>query len=130
MRLGKLAAIYSIIVGIAMLGMWTVFVTTGQVPELSTEPIRVSMHIIGEIATALILLIGGYGLWADKKWGLQAYMLSMGMLLYTLIVSPGYYAQSGNVVMVGMFAVFFVIALVLVAVSFLRTAEYLPAGRK
>ncbi|HTX44392.1 MAG TPA: hypothetical protein VMC61_06640, partial [Methanocella sp.] len=101
MGIGKIAAIYSIIIGIAMLGMWTVFVATGQVPELSTEPLRVSMHIIGEVATALVLLIGGYGVWAGKKWGLQAYMLSMGMLLYTLIVSPGYYAQGGNAAMVG-----------------------------
>jgi hypothetical protein len=130
MRIGKLAAIYSMIIGIAMLGMWTVFVTTGQVPELSTEPIRVSMHIIGEVVTALVLIAGGYGVWAGKKWGLQAYMLSMGMLLYTLIVSPGYYAQSGDAVMVGMFAVFFVIAIAFTGLSFLRTAEYLPEVKK
>ena len=130
MRIGKIAAVYSFIVGIAMIGMWTVFVLTGQVPELNTEPIRVSMHILGEIATALALLIGGYGMWTDKKWGLQAYMLSMGMLLYTLIVSPGYYAQSGSIAMVGMFAAFFVIALVFTALSFFRTGEYLPEVRK
>ncbi len=120
MKLGQLAAIYSMFIGVCMLGMWAVFVSMGQVPELVTSPIQVSLHIIGEAATAVALLIGGYGVWARKKWGLQAYMLSMGMLLYTLIVSPGYYAQSGNLAMVGMFAVFFIIAVFFIAMSFLR----------
>lgn len=128
MKLGKLASVYSMIIGIAMLCMWTVFVLTGQVPELSTTPIQVSLHIIGEVATALALLIGGYGVWTNKKWGLQAYMLSMGMLLYTLIVSPGYYAQLGNVVMVGMFTVFFIFAMIFVILSFIRKAEFLAEG--
>lgn len=128
MKLGKLASVYSMIIGIAMLCMWTVFVLTGQVPELSTTPIQVSLHILGEVATALALLIGGYGVWTNKKWGLQAYMLSMGMLLYTLIVSPGYYAQLGNVVMVGMFTVFFIFAMIFVILSFIRKAEFLAEG--
>jgi hypothetical protein len=126
LKIGKLASIYSIIIGIAMLCMWTMFLLTGQVPELSTTPIQVSLHIVGEAATALALLVGGYGVWTNKKWGLQAYMLSMGMLLYTLIVSPGYYAQQGNMAMVGMFAAFFVIAIIFVCMSFIRKADYMP----
>lgn len=126
MRLGKLAAIYSIIIGIAMLGMWMMFVATDQVPELKTAFYEIGLHIIGEVITALALIIGGYALFTNKKWGLQAYMLSMGMLLYTLIVSPGYYAQRDNIVMVGMFVVFFLIAIIFVGLSFLRTREYLP----
>jgi hypothetical protein len=124
MKLRQFAAIYSLLIGICMLGMWAVFVSTGQVPELVTEPVRVSLHIIGEVATALALLVGGYGIWTNKKWGLQAYMLSMGMLLYTLIVSPGYYAQNGNLAMVGMFAAFFVIAIFFVSMSFIRAGDY------
>ena len=81
---------------------------------------------MGEVATALALIVGGYALFTNKKWGLQAYMLSMGMLLYTLIVSPGYYVQRDNIVMTGMFAVFFVIAIVFVGLSFLRTGAYQP----
>ncbi len=124
MKLGRIAAIYSIVIGLSMLGMWAVFVATGQVPELATEPIRISLHILGEIATALALIAGGYGIWARKKWGLQAYMLSMGMLLYTLIVSPGYYAQKGDIVMTGMFGTFFVLAILFTALSFVKPGDY------
>ncbi|GAI87843.1 unnamed protein product, partial [marine sediment metagenome] len=38
------------------------------------------------------------------------YLLSMGMLIYTLIVSPGYYIQSGDFIFVAMFAVYIIIA--------------------
>jgi hypothetical protein len=97
MRIGKLAAIYSMIIGIAMLGMWTVFVTTGQVPELSTEPIRVSMHIIGEVVTALVLIAGGIGLLvvgariADEAaqplhaLGVLAIALGLGFLISAIV---------------------------------------------
>jgi hypothetical protein len=126
MKTGKIAAIYSILIGIAMLGMWSIFVATGQVPELRTSFYSIAMHIVGEIVTALALIAGGYGLFTGKKWGFQVYMLSMGMLLYTLIVSPGYYLQSGNAVMSGMFAVFFVIAAVFIVLSFLRRGDFQP----
>lgn len=126
MRIGKIASIFSIIIGIAMLGMWTVFLATGQVPELQTKFYEIALHIVGEVATAITLIIGGYGLYKSKKWGFQAYIFSMGMLLYTLIVSPGYYLQRGEAVMTGMFTVFFIIAIVFTAMSFIRKGDYLP----
>lgn len=112
--------------GIAMLGMWAMFMATGQVPELQTKFYEIALHIVAEVATAIALIIGGYGLFAGRKWGMQAYMLSMGMLLYTLIVSPGYYIQRENIVMTGMFAAFFVLAITFVGLSFLRTQDYMP----
>ncbi|OPY27830.1 MAG: hypothetical protein A4E28_01813 [Methanocella sp. PtaU1.Bin125] len=109
-----------------MLGMWTMFMATGQVPELQTKFYEIALHVVAEVATAIALVTGGYGLFTGRKWGMQAYMLSMGMLLYTLIVSPGYYIQRDNIVMTGMFAIFFVIAIVFVGLSFLRARDYLP----
>ncbi|HMK47156.1 MAG TPA: hypothetical protein VK436_11070, partial [Methanocella sp.] len=90
MRIGQVAAIYSIIIGVAMLVMWAAFLATGRVPELNTALCEIVFHMVAEGATALALIVGGCGLLAGEKWGLQAYMLSMGMLLYTLIMSPGY----------------------------------------
>lgn len=126
MKIVKIAAVYSIIIGIAMLGMWVVFLATGQVPELQTKFFEITLHIIAEVATALALVLGGYGLFTSKKWGFQAYMFSMGMLLYTLIVSPGYYLQRGDAVMTGMFAAFFVIAAFFLVMSFIRKGDYQP----
>ena len=83
------AAVYAIIVGIGMIAQWSVSLARSQVPELETEPVRIRFHIVAEFITALTLLAGGSGLLIDSGWGLNVYLVSMGMLLYTVLVSPG-----------------------------------------
>jgi hypothetical protein len=109
------AAIYAIVVGAGMIGQWLFFLATGQVPELVTEPLRIRFHLAAEFATALALLVGGLALLTGQAWGRWVYLLAMGMLLYTVIVSPGYFAQRGQWAFVGMFAVVLLVALVSIA---------------
>ena len=109
------AAIYAIVVGVGMIGQWLVFLATGQVPELKTEPLRIRFHLAAEFATALALVAGGLALLTGQPWGRWFYLLAMGMLLYTVIVSPGYFAQKGQWAFVGMFAVVLLLALVSIA---------------
>ena len=104
----KVIAIYSIAMGLCMISMWTMFYLTGGIPELNTEPFRIAMHLIAEYSTAIGLIIGGYGLIKSKRWGYNLYLLSTGALIYTLIQSPGYYLQQGNIGFVIMFAVFII----------------------
>jgi hypothetical protein len=106
------AAIFAIVVGAGMIGLWTFLCVSRQIPELETEPLRIGFHITAEIATAVALIIGGLGLLTDQTWGQPAILVSLGMLLYTVIVSPGYYAQKGVWAFVGMFAILLVLALV------------------
>ena len=87
------AAVYAIVVGAGMFGQWAFFLGTKRVPELETEPFRIGFHLAGEFLTAIALLIGGAAL-----------------LLYTAIVSPGYFAQRREWPLVGMFAVLLVLA--------------------
>jgi hypothetical protein len=100
----KFVAWFAVIVGTLMLAMWTFFLVTGQVPELVTEPYRIALHLAGEFATAIALIIAGIGLLNKVVWGRSLYFVAAGMLLYTLIVSPGYYAQQRQWAFVGMFA--------------------------
>ena len=60
---------------------------------------------------AVYLISGGVGLLGDWGWGVPAYLVAMGMLLYTAIVSPGYFAQRGQWVWLGIFGVLVVLAL-------------------
>jgi hypothetical protein len=110
----KFAAYYSIIVGMGMIIQWTMSYFNRQIPELKTEPIRIGFHIFGEIVTALVLIAGGVGLLLPASWGVIVFLIAMGMLFYTAIVSPGYFAQQGNWIWVLIFAV--IIALGVVAV--------------
>ena len=97
-------AVYALVVGLGMIGQWTFFYLQKQIPELVTEPIRIGFHLAGELITAILLVISGAGLllgWGAVTW---LYPLPIGMLFYTAIVSPGYFAQKGEWGFVWMFA--------------------------
>jgi len=106
------AALYVIVIGVMMLGQWAFFIATKQVPELETEPVRIGFHLAAEFTTAVALIVGGVGLLTKGGWGLTVYLISIGMLFYTVIVSPGYFAQKGEWPMVGVFAVMLILALI------------------
>jgi len=110
--------------GIAMIGMWTMFLLTGQVPELQTEPARIMMHLTGEFTTAFTLIIGGFGLLTEKSWSKRFHQFSLGMLMYTLIVSPGYYLQLGDVAMVGMFGIMLTLTIIVLMISYTKSDEF------
>lgn len=104
-----LPAFYAIVVGFGMVAQWTLSYRTGQIPELQTEPIRIRFHIAGEIATASVLIAAGAGLLLQAGWAVPLYQVGMGMLFYTAIVSPGYFAQQGKWIWVGIFALLVVL---------------------
>jgi hypothetical protein len=106
------ASVFALVVGVGMIGQWIFFLATGQVPELETEPLRIRFHLAAEFATAIALLVGGIALLTGQPWGRWFYLLATGMLLYTVIVSPGYFAEKGQWVFVGMFATLLLLALV------------------
>jgi len=106
------AAWYGIIVGMLIFGQWVFFLVTRQVPELKTEPVRIAFHLAGEFLTAAALIAGGVGLLVQNALGAQIYPVAMGMLIYTIIVSPGYFAQKRVWPLVGMFGILLVLALV------------------
>ncbi len=108
----KFAAWYSIIVGVLMLAQWAFFLATGQVPELQAEPYRIAFHLLGEVVTAIALIVSGVQLFRRISWAPKAAFASLGMLTYTVLVSPGYFAQLGQWPLVVMFAVLLLLTLV------------------
>ena len=79
-----------------MIAMWSVSYVSKQNPELETGPIRIKFHLAAEFATAIVLLIAGIVLFTNQDWAVSIYLTAVGMLLYTVIVSPGYFAQRGQ----------------------------------
>jgi len=124
MIIKNIAAIYSMIIGISMIGMWTILFITSSIPEISTEPIRIGMHIFAEATTGVILILGAFGLLRNKKWGFNMYLISMGLLLYTLLASPGYYAEKGDMMFVGMFLIILILTIIFVIISFVKKEEF------
>ena len=124
MRLRKTIAIYSIFIGIAMLSIWTVQLATGQAPELQTAPIEIAMAITADWLTAIMLLVVGVGLLSRHNWAYKLYLFALGMLIYSVLISSGYFGQLGNTIFVILFAVLFILSVVFVISNiFHKSAE-------
>ncbi len=116
-NLKKVVSGYSIVIGLSIFGMWAMFWITGNIPELETEPLRAGSHLIAELTTAGLLIFGGITLIRKWKYALNLFQVSMGMLIYTLIQSPGYFAEQDEFAFVGMFSVLLIITGVLLVWS-------------
>lgn len=110
----KFAGWFGIVVGLLMLIQWSISLATGQVPELQTEPYRIYFHLAAEFITAIGLMVSGAALLRNKGWGRPIYLTAVGMLLYSVIASPGYFAQQGQWALVGLFAVLFALVLLII----------------
>jgi hypothetical protein len=101
----KLPAWYGIGVGLLMLAQWAFSILTGGVPEFQIAPWEIAFHLAAEVSTALVLITGGIAALKSAAWSRQFLLLGLGMVIYSEIVSPGYFAQLDQWGFVVMFAV-------------------------
>ncbi len=108
----KFAGFFAVAAGFLMIGIWGFSLTTGKVPEIQSAPLSIGFHLAAEILTALALLLSGLAILKKLAWGRTLFLVAGGMLLYTVIVSPGYFAQRGQWPIVAMFGILFLAAVV------------------
>lgn len=101
----KFAAWYGILVGILMIAQWMFSILTGGVPEFETAPWEIAFHLAAETSTAVILIIGGVAALRSSASSRNVLLVGLGMVMYSEIVSPGYFAQLNQWAFVLMFAV-------------------------
>ncbi len=107
----KFSGWYGIVVGLMMVVMWVFLLASGQVPELQTEPLSIYAHLVAEFATAILLVVAGIGLLKNSQRAKKTYLVAVGMLVYSVVVSPGYYAQRGEWAFVVMFGIILIVAI-------------------
>lgn len=93
---------YSIVVGLFMIGFWTLLVAKGKA-ELHERPWDMGFHLAAEFGTAALLLVAAVGALLEASWSGSLMPVALGMLLYTVVNSPGFYAGRKEWPMVGMF---------------------------
>lgn len=98
---------YGILVGFLMIAQWGFSIVSGGVPEFQSEPWRIAFHLAAECSTAIMLIAGGITVLKSMTGAKQILMLGLGMVIYSEIVSPGYFAQLGQWMFVVMFAILF-----------------------
>jgi len=108
-----------------MIVMWVVMLLSGSVTELRDGSVEIYLHLVAEFATSIVLIVGG-ALVLMRRWpGNSVLLVGLGMLTYTVVVSPGYYADLGEFAFIVMFAVLFVLTVAAIVVT-LRGAR--PRG--
>jgi hypothetical protein len=112
--------IVPILVGVGMLGFWAVAIGTRRVPEIDSGGIEIWFHIAAEAVTGVVLIFGGIAVLIDGESPLTVVLssLGLGMLVYTLVVSPGYYVERRDAPLVWMFAGFWILTIPAVVVRF------------
>jgi hypothetical protein len=113
----KISAIYALACGISMFVLWVFFILTHRFPDLSARPIASALLLIAEAAAAAVSLCAGIGLFKEKLWAPPVFFVSMGMVLYAVILACGQFAQRGSVVFTGMFAALAVSTVLIVLVA-------------
>ncbi len=88
-----IASLYTIIIGITMLGMWFLLLIKREVPDLKTKPTQIFFHLVAEFLTAVTLIIGGIGFIMNQPWGMAIFFIAIGMVIYSTINAAGFYGQ-------------------------------------
>lgn len=99
-----LIAAYEAVIGLFMIGFWGFLVAMKQA-ELNERPWDMRLHLTAEFATAILLVVSGAGTFLGFVGSAALAPVALGMLLYSVVNSPGFYAGKGNWPLVGMFAV-------------------------
>lgn len=114
-----IASIYIIIIGVAMLCMWVFLLGKREVPELNTKPTQIFFHLVAELLTAIMLIIGGIGLLLNQPWGVALFFIAIGMAIYSTINAAGFYGQLKDWPMFIVLLVFTFVSLIIAALIFL-----------
>lgn len=87
---------------------------TKQIPELKTEPIAIKFHLTAEMTMGLLCLTSGILLLLGVSWSPYLYITAMGLVIYAVINSAGYYGQNKQWLFVVMFIVILIVSTSLV----------------
>lgn len=117
------AGAYAIAVGIMMIVQWTLLGVHGRIPDSESGVsgrgrLELLFHWVAESLTSVVLVGAGIALLFRQTWAPRFYLFAVGMLLYTVINSAGYFAQRREWSMVGVFGALFLFAVAALVIVF------------
>ena len=113
------AAIFSILMGLMMVGTWAFLFLSNQYPQARTLPVETGYLLLAEFLTSAALIAGGYGILSHRKWAVPLILIALGELIYNVIRFAGELGQGGSLAglaffyTVGVFGIAFAIYLVI-----------------
>jgi hypothetical protein len=88
-----LVGVFLVLAGLFILGYWAAFILQGGMTEglwTVENNSYIIFHQAAEGITALLALIGGYGLLRGRHWGLATSLVALGALLYASLNALGF----------------------------------------
>jgi hypothetical protein len=109
------AAIYCLAVGALMFVWWGVDIRAGALRRPDRSHAEITLHLTAELLTAAVLVLGG----SIRLSGgtISVALLGLGMLLYTIIQSPGYFVARREIMPVVLFACLFILTVTATAAT-------------
>lgn len=112
----KISGLYQLLMGVGMIGIWILTLLAGEVPELQAEPFGIAAHLLAEVTTGTMLLVSGCFILLKGRKSML-FNLSSGALIYTLIASPGYFAEMDRWGVVALFLLLLITTVALLIVQ-------------
>jgi heme A synthase len=122
----KLTSLYSFFIGVTMLATWIYLALSGRVPDLTTEPLYYVYFLGAELLTIITIIIGGFAVFSESKWGKQLHFFSIGMLLYSCLIILAHWMLCKDWAMVTLVIRFTVFALLFIGLLVFKS----DAGEK
>ncbi len=92
----KAAAIFSIAMGVMMLGTWAFLLLTDQFPAIRTVPLQTGYLLTAEFLTGAALVAGGIGVLKAYAWAPPLLLIAIGELIYCTVRYAGELGQGGS----------------------------------
>lgn len=107
----RIIAYYSILLGISILGLWGLILTTEVIQEGKTE---FSFHLVSELLMALVCIAAGIMMTRKHRVGIPLILAGHGMVIYSLLNATGYYAERGEIIFPVMFGTLLVLSVLII----------------
>jgi hypothetical protein len=102
--------------GLSMLIVWPILIVNNQAPEIQTNLVYMSFHLVSEFVTAISCLLTGTGLIFNKQWAEKYYHITTGFFIGAGYLAIGYYLFSNLSTVLPV--LFMLIALNLIGLTF------------
>lgn len=117
-KLQKVSALYGIISSACMILLWAFLFISGAARNIINDgSAGTAALVMVEALTSAVLLASGIGLMRGRQWAPALYHVSMGMLLYAVVLAAGKFAGT-DYAFLGM--LFILVAAATAIILFLR----------
>lgn len=103
----KLIGIYSIFIGIAVIGSWILILSRGKVEE---GQIEITFHLISEFIMALLCFVSGVLILKKHLLGNILNIIGLSMVLYSVLNAAGYYGERNELTFTVLFTLLFLVS--------------------